>query len=244
MFFPALFLASTLVLGFQAGEGLLLSGRIRCAGSETMAPLLARWADAFVRTQPAVSFQMESRGSATAIGALLGGTADVAALSRAPSAEEESTLRDALGDLLVVVAARDTLAWLVRADVPDATSGEQRPNGRVAGRLPGSGTRQEAQLHLGLDASSQQALGLTSPTGILMAVRSDSSLAGYGSVTGRLSQVKIASGPRLVRPLCLVIPLRSLEQPALRAFLDFLWSAEGRSVVRSSGFASGLPIPR
>jgi len=229
----------------------LVRGRLRFAGSETMAPLLARWADAFARRQPAAVLQIEGRGSESAIRALLSGTADVAALSRPLSPEESAALRARFGEFRVVEVGRDSLrlaariggaAWLDPARAPSAF-GRNLSDLRGVGRLPGSGTRLEALGMLGLARPVDGTFGLVSPVAVQLALRSDPGLVGYASPAAGLSDVRALPGPGLARTLCLVVPGRNPSNPVVARFLAFLATPEGRGIVVASGFSAADSPP-
>lgn len=247
---PGVALFASVLVAATIARGAVLQGRLRCAGSETMAPLLARWAEAFARRQPAVVVQIEDKGSRSALLSLLSGTSDIAALSRPLLPSEERMLRERFGGFRLVVAGADTLHLLARhggaawARPCRAAAAFRAPDPamRTAGRLPGSGTRLEALAMLGLGAPPKGSAVLASPTALQSALRSDPALVGYGGRSILLSDIVALPGPTLPRPLVLVAPGRNPSSLA-SAFLAFVAADEGRSIVRSSGFApaSGTP---
>jgi len=247
-----LFLASLLAT-LEAGMPVsgapqpLVRGGMRCAGSETMVPLLARWGAAFARLQPAANLQVQGGGSEGAVQALVAGTTDIAALSRPLEPAEAVALRRRFGGFRVIEVGRDTLRLLARRDAVAMRAPERAalafhpastPLLRGAGRLPSSGTRREAMQMLGVGSFPSGGLHLVSPVAVQLALRHDPFLVGYGSSSGLLSDVG-AVGPRfLERPLSLVVPEPSLRNPVVGRFLSFLDSPEGRRIVRESGFAT------
>lgn len=230
-------------------EEVLVRGRLRCAGSETMAPLLARWADAYARRQPAVTLVVEGRGSESGVRALLAGTADIAAMSRPLDSLEARALRRRFGGFQVVPVGRDTLRLMARR----GSSAEAQPElaveafrGRVAsprpvGRLPLSGTRREALEMLGMGSPATGALGMVSPIAVQLALRADARLVGYGSNAVRVSDVGSLPGPALVRPLSLVVARQATRDPVLESFLRFLETDQADEILRMSGFAAEDP---
>jgi ABC-type phosphate transport system substrate-binding protein len=210
-----------------------------------MAPLLARWADAYARRQPAVTLVVEGRGSESGIRSLLEGTADIAALSRPLDSSEAKALTARFGgfeilpvglDTLRLMARRGSLAW---AD-PGSAAKAFHPGGpqpRPVGRLPLSGTRREALQMLKIETPRRGVLGLVSPIAVQLALRADGNLVGYGSNSVRLSDVENLPGPTLVRPLSLVVSKSSSSNPVLPSFLRFLASDQAREILRQSGFA-------
>lgn len=247
---PGVALLASVLLVTSFARGDVVQGRLRCAGSETMAPLLARWAEAFARRQPAVVVQIEDRGSRSALLSLLAGTSDIAALSRPLLPSEERLLRERFGGFRLVVAGSDTLHLLARhggtawAHPHRAAAAFRSPDPaiRTAGRLPGSGTRLEALAMLGLRAPPYGSAILASPTALQSALRSDPALVGYGGRSILLSDIVALPGPALPRPLVLVAPGRFPSQLSA-AFLAFVGTEEGRAIVRSSGFAPASGVP-
>lgn len=242
------FLALLLVAGGALpaqSEDHLVRGRLRCAGSETMAPLLARWADAYARRQPAVTLVVEGRGSESGIRSLLDGTADLAALSRPLDSSEAGALVRRFGgfevipigqDTLRMMARRGSLAWK-RPSLAAKAFGAGTSPPRPVGRLPLSGTRREALEMLALASPRPGAMGLVSPIAVQLALRADGNLVGYGSNSVRLSDVENLPGPMLVRPLSLVVSRSGSTNPVLPSFLGFLASDQARTILRQSGFA-------
>lgn len=242
-------LAVLLVAGGAASpaqaEDHLVRGRLRCAGSETMAPLLARWADAYARRQPAVTLVVEGRGSESGIRSLLDGTADIAALSRPLDSSEARALTGRFGGYEVIPVGRDTLRLMARRGSlawqdPTLAAKAFQPGAslpRPVGRLPLSGTRREALEMLRLESPRHGTMGLVSSIAVQLALRSDGNLVGYGSNSVRLSDVENVPGPMLVRPLSLVVTRSGSTNPVLPSFLAFLASDQARKILRQSGFA-------
>jgi hypothetical protein len=245
--FPAVFLALVAILAPSPSAAALVRGSLRCAGSETMVPLLGRWASAFARLQPAATLHVVGGGSEGAVRALVAGTTDIAALSRALEPSESELLRRRFGAVRVLEVGRDTLRLLARRDgaarrQPDRAALAFRPDAsgipwRGVGRLPSSGTRHEALQMLGVRALAPRAYHLVSPVAVQLALRHDPSLVGYGSAAGLLSDVRPVGTLFLERPLTLVVPVPALGNPVVARFLTFLSSEEGRAIVRESGFA-------
>jgi len=215
-----------------------------------MAPLLARWAEAFARRQPAVILQVEGNGSRSALQSLLSGTADIAAMSRPLSTSEARALQARFGGFRLLQVGTDTLrllsrhggsAWASPRRAVAAFHGAD-PEIRPAGRLPGSGTRQEALCMLGLREPPRGAIALVSPTALQTALSNDPALVGYGGGSLLLSTIVALPGPALPRPLLLVIPGRNPSSLSA-AFLAFLATDEGRAIVRSSGFTPAPDLP-
>ena len=72
-----------------------LQGALQIKGSDTMVNLCQAWAEAFMAKHPKVSVAVTGGGSGTGIAALIGGTCDLAASSRAMSAKEQALAQGA-----------------------------------------------------------------------------------------------------------------------------------------------------
>ncbi|MDB5494064.1 MAG: phosphate transporter substrate-binding protein [Phenylobacterium sp.] len=103
--------ALALTLSLAAGPAVgrdRLSGRIACAGGDTMAPLMQRWGEAFHARHPAVTVGIDPQARLAADGfrALIAGQADCVTFVREPFPSEEAAFRARFGHppLLVPVA--------------------------------------------------------------------------------------------------------------------------------------------
>ena len=98
-----------------------ISGRITSAGSDTLNNLVALWSEAFHKLYPAVSIQVEGKGSGTAPPALINGTAQLGPMSRPMKAEEQEAFEAEKGYTPTAIAvALDALAIYVNKDNPIA----------------------------------------------------------------------------------------------------------------------------
>ena len=117
---------STLPAYEPAGEA---SGELSSAGSDTMRNLLTGWCEGFREQHPRVRARLRCEGSATAVPALVDGTAAFGAMSRPMSAKEISQFHEKYGypptELRV---AGDTLVVFVHPDNPirELTLGQLR----------------------------------------------------------------------------------------------------------------------
>jgi len=219
-----------------------VAGNLKCAGSETMDLVVARWAQAFGRIHPAWSLEVDGRGSRVAMRVLSRSGADFAVFSRFPSDSElaEAGMVGARRPLLVVVG-RDTLRFLARRGrgldssmLFGAFAG--RPGRlRAYGRNLSSGTRAAAVAAMGWRDFGAGTRSLPSPSQVAQAVSVDPLAVGYSGAGSRLSRIE-AVGPVLcVRPLVVAVPSRT-PGPALREFLSFVLSRQGADILRRDGF--------
>ena len=93
-----------------------LAGTITVKGSDTMVILGQRWAEEYMKKNPTTSIQVTGGGSGTGISALINGTTDICASSRAMKPAEKEKLRDRYNNTGVEIpVARDGLAVYVNA---------------------------------------------------------------------------------------------------------------------------------
>ncbi len=118
-----------LCLALLAGRGALaqpdgmLAGNLSSVGSDTLANLMALWAQDFSQHYPNVNLQIQAAGSSTAPTALAAGAAQLGPMSRPMKAAEVSAFEHRYGYApLAVPVAVDALVVLVHQD-----------NGRRAG---------------------------------------------------------------------------------------------------------------
>jgi phosphate transport system substrate-binding protein len=92
---------------------------LRIVGSDTMRPLVERWAEAYMRSHPGVAVYAEGGGTGVGMDELIEGQADLAAASRAMSPDEVQRLVAARGFLGIgVLAGKDALSVYVHPDNP------------------------------------------------------------------------------------------------------------------------------
>jgi phosphate transport system substrate-binding protein len=106
------------LLGLGAGCGARNARRmvLQVRGSETLLPLMQRWAVAYGQRNE-VAISVSGGGSGTGIAALLNGTADLAMASRGIHEDERLRLR-ARGSLLELVVATDAITLYVHPSNP------------------------------------------------------------------------------------------------------------------------------
>jgi phosphate transport system substrate-binding protein len=99
--------------------GVRLAGTIASTGSDSMDPLLQLWIDEFKKLNPSVTFQVISKGSATAPKALIAGSTLMGHMSREVNAEEQAAFQNKYGYAPTrIVVAVDALAVYVNANNP------------------------------------------------------------------------------------------------------------------------------
>ncbi len=104
-----------------------LSGQIRVAGSDTMAPLVSAIAKRFQALHPAVHIEIQTGGSGRGIADVVQGKADIGMASRA--------LKDTEGGLVGFSIARDGVAVVVHKDNPIRALTDQKIADIFAGKI-------------------------------------------------------------------------------------------------------------
>ncbi|KLU02825.1 Phosphate ABC transporter, periplasmic phosphate-binding protein PstS [Rhodopirellula islandica] len=95
------------------------AGTLRIAGSDTLRPVALGWIEEFSRFTPTVSMELESKGTVSAIPALIAGEAEIGLMSRAPTRDELAAFRKQFQTPPVVVqVGLDALAVYVHQDNP------------------------------------------------------------------------------------------------------------------------------
>ena len=96
-----------------------VSGEVASIGSDSMDPLIQLWADDFKALNPAVTFRIVSKGSATAPKALVAGDSLIGQMSRPMNDAEQASFQAKFGYAPTqVVVAADALAIYVNAGNP------------------------------------------------------------------------------------------------------------------------------
>lgn len=96
-----------------------VSGTINSVGSDTLANMMALWAEEFKKLYPNVAIQIQAAGSATAPPALTEGTATIGPMSRMMKSEEIESFESRHGyKPTAIPVAVDALAVFVHKDNP------------------------------------------------------------------------------------------------------------------------------
>ncbi|MDX1382328.1 MAG: phosphate ABC transporter substrate-binding protein, partial [Thermoanaerobaculia bacterium] len=187
--------------------------RVRIRGSDTMALLVRRWAEAFMTTHAGVAVEVDGGGTAKGTQALIAGSADIAAASRPLTPDESRLMVENRGTLgYSVLTARDALSVYVHPDNPvDDLSLEQlrgiftgrvrswsevggaEARIRVWNRNPASGTRLLFQEHvLGGEPYLRRARTAATTAAVVAAVGADPDAIGYGGFGGAANVRRIS----------------------------------------------------
>jgi len=96
-----------------------VSGKLASIGSDTLNNLMTFWGEDFKKMYPAVTVEIEGKGSSTAPPALIAGTAQIGPMSRKMKAEEIDAFEKKYGyKPRLVAVAIDALAVYVHKDNP------------------------------------------------------------------------------------------------------------------------------
>lgn len=99
--------------------GAPVSGSIKTVGSDTMNNLMTKWLEGFAKIYPNVKFEVEGKGSGTAIPAMVEGTATFGPMSREAKSTEIDQFQQKFGYKPVQLATCiDMLAVYVHKDNP------------------------------------------------------------------------------------------------------------------------------
>jgi phosphate transport system substrate-binding protein len=111
--------AFLLVAAALAVSPALANAAVTVKGSDTMVILAQRWAEAYMKKNPAKKVQVTGGGSGTGIAALVNGTTDIADASRAMKDSEKAAVRDRFSTLPVeTVVAKDGVTFYVSESNP------------------------------------------------------------------------------------------------------------------------------
>jgi phosphate transport system substrate-binding protein len=109
---------------------------LRIVGSDTMHPLVQRWAEEFMRSHPRRIIEAEGGGTGRGIQALIEGRADLSAASRTMLPEEVRQLLDRRGFLgMNVLTGKDALSIYVHPDNPVQNLDLEELAGIFSGRV-------------------------------------------------------------------------------------------------------------
>ncbi len=248
--------------GEQQVAGSSLSGTIQIAGSTSVQPVSEELAKAFMEKNNKVRINVAGGGSGAGIRAAQTGTADIGTSSRELKAEEKTVQEFviALDGIAVIVHKDSIIADLKKEDIRKIFAGEITDWEDVGGetgpiriftREEGSGTRGAfEELVLGEQKISNKANVQNSTGAVRTAVAQDKNAIGYvslGALNGDVKVVKVDGVEATVaniknktyqisRPF--IYMTREEPEGAVKAFIDWVLSAEGQAIVEKNGFIS------
>ena len=268
------FLIGSTLATLLAVSGTATAGNITVKGSDTMVILGQRWAEEYMKKNPATSIQVTGGGSGTGISALINGTTDVCQASRAMKPTEKEKLRErysspgveipvAKDGLAVYVNISNPLDELTMDQVKQIFTGKVQnwkelggPDGKIIpySRENSSGTYVFFKEHVLQNADfSARAQNMPGTAAVVNAVGKEKNSIGYGGAaySKGIKIVKIkkdAGSPgvapdkttvqdgsyALSRPLFFY--LRNKPSGDIKAFVDYVLSADGQGLVEKVGY--------
>jgi phosphate transport system substrate-binding protein len=244
-----------------------LAGQIKVAGSTTVQPLAEKLAEAFSAKNPKVQIDVQGGGTAVGIKSGGEGTVDVGMASREIADSEKQQYPDmkvsviAWDGIAAIVPPQSTVTGLTKAQVRDIFAGKITNWSQVGGsdraiivvsREEGSGTRTAWQdLVMGKDNPIVGTAILQNSNGaIKTTVSTTPDSIGYVSIGYLDSSVKAvaidgveateanAASKKypIVRPLIMLT--KGEPTGVVKAWLDFILSAEGQQFVANEGYIS------
>lgn len=100
-------------------SGLSAKEKINSVGSDTLNNVMILWAEAFEIKSPGSKIVIESKGSSTAIPALINGAADISPMSRLPNIRELTSYKEKFNtEPSIFTVAFDAMAVFVHKDNP------------------------------------------------------------------------------------------------------------------------------
>lgn len=239
-----------------------LEGTITMAGSTSVQPLSEELAAAFMEIHPNTRLEVAGGGSGAGVMAAQEGTADFGAVSREIK-EEETGINStviAIDGIAIIAHPDNPVADIPLEDVKKIFAGEITNWSEVGGddvdivvvsREDGSGTRGAfTDIVLGDEELVASALIHNSTGGVLEAVANDPNAIGYASTGSMSDSVKgfavdgfeptdeniIAGDYKVSRPFNYATNEDAELSELAQAFLDFILSDEGKTVVAENGF--------
>jgi len=225
------------------------AGAITIKGSDTMVILGQRWAEDYMKKNPSTVIQVTGGGSGTGISALINGTTDICASSRAMKPAEKEKVRDRYNNSgIEIPVARDGLAVYVSAtnalteiSIPDLKgifTGKITNWKEVGGKdLPivvysdatTCGTR--AMVKKVVMGGADYGPSIKAQTSVKRAAElvggDDAGVAGVGKGFVEAGKMKIVDSKKIERPLGLVTV--GAPNPASKAVID-AFSREAKSL--------------
>ena len=116
--FKRLIALASLTLAPMLASRLALAGPVTIKGSDTMVIVVQRWAEEYMKKNPAAKIQVTGGGSGVGIAALLSGTTQIAASSRPMKADEQNKLKAKGTPATATAVAKDGVTFYVSEKNP------------------------------------------------------------------------------------------------------------------------------
>lgn len=251
-----LVLAGGMMLGVGCGRS---RENITMAGSTAFQPFAEKLAEQYMSAHPGVAITVQGGGSSLGIKSTLSGAAQIGMadlVKLPPEAGSLTSMVAARDGIAVVVNPANPVAALTMDQVRGIFNGTLAnwkdvggPDHAIAviSREAGSGTRSSFEQIVGNIKLSANALVQDSNGTIRETVANDANAIGYlshGLINEKIKAVPVdgfmcteeaimAGQYKLVRPVFLMT--RANASPAVRAFLDYVLSADGQELIHHNG---------
>lgn len=237
-----------------------LSGKVSMSGSTSMEEIAKALAEGFNAKYPDVAIDVQLGGSSTGIKNAQEGVSDIGNVSRTLKDTETGLNAEtiALDGIAVIVNNENPVEDLTTEQILKIYTGEitnwkdvggNDEEIQVVGREAGSGTRDGFESVIGIEDNAQHDQELTSTGAVQTAVASTPSAIGYVSLANVDDTVKalkvggvspavdtVQDGTyTLQRPFVMVTKTDTEPRPEVKAFLEFVLSDEGQSIVSQIG---------
>jgi phosphate transport system substrate-binding protein len=266
------FLASFLAVFLLALPLAAQAGNLTVKGSDTMVILGQRWAEEYMKKNPATKIQVTGGGSGTGLAALINGTTDIAMSSRPVKEAETKQLQSRFKTAGTEVSvAKDGVTFYVHESNPLNSLTQEQLKGIYLGditnwkevggpdativvysRENSSGTYVFVKDNLlGGEDYTASAQTLPGTAAVVNAVSKEKLGIGYGgsAYAKGIKELKIKKGSEEISasaeniksgkyPLSrdLYFYLRAKPSGETKAFIDFVLSADGQSIVTKVGY--------
>lgn len=249
--------------GAQEEPKVEVTGTVTLAGSTSVQPLAEELGTAFMAAFDGTRIEVAGGGSGAGVKAAQSSTADIGMASRAIKDDETGIepVVIAIDGIAVVINPNNNNATNLTTDqIKDIFTGQitnwQDVGGQnvdivVVNREEGSGTRDAfAEIVLGGEAFTQQAIIQNSTGAVREAVGQDVNAIGYISFGGMNDSVKaisvndveateaniIAGTYPIARPYNFLINDSQQPSEVTQAFIDYVLSADGQAIVVENGY--------
>lgn len=234
-------------------------------GSTSVEPLMQIFADIYAQANKNTTINIQATGSSAGIKSAIDGSADIGMSSRELKAEEKESLTETIiakDAIAVIINSANPVQSLTSEQITAIFKGEISNWNQVGGedkeilivsREAGSGTRGAFEELLGLVENDKsliaesKAIFADSTNSVAMNVKDKDNAIGYVSLGSLSKEVKalkvddidcteanVLSGTyKISRPF--IIGTKG-ENPNVKAFIDFMMSAEGQTIVAENKF--------
>lgn len=254
-------LLCTFTFASCASEG-AAAGEVSMSGSTSMEKLVKALSEEYMAQNPDVTIDVQLGGSSAGFNNVVDGVSDIGNLSRALKEDEkEAGLTEyivAYDGIAIVVNPANTVSALTIDQLKDIYTGKitnwKEVGGAdmeivVVGREAGSGTRDGFEEIVGVQDQCKLKAELNETGQVVATVASTKGAIGYISLGSLSETVKALSidgvsvnvdtvkdgSYKIQRPFLMVVSKDNTNE-ACKAFIDYILSDEGQTIVESQGY--------